>query len=254
MLEFCYGIAIPPTITPTPLTHTRVRVIVFNATFNHISVISWTGGSRSTRRKLPVASHCYRLSHNVVSSTPSHKSDISRHISLFIYTEVIAQNICVNMQQECNDYIIMSFQAHAPQILLNYIHISYPWQLLQKYYNSSSKVHSYLLSEILLITIFINNKNCYFCTTFWREYQIFLSIGRWHWTYEWKVFNILSGSKSWSYGSWVYSYLCNQCILPLRLWVRAMPMARYTRYNIEQYMLKFVIVRLTSIKLQEKNS
>ena len=25
---------------------------------------------------------------------------------------------------------------------------------------------------------------------------------------------------SWSYGSWIYSYLCNQCLLPLTLWVR----------------------------------
>ena len=25
---------------------------------------------------------------------------------------------------------------------------------------------------------------------------------------------------SWSYGSWIYSYLCNQCLSPLELWVR----------------------------------
>ena len=24
----------------------------------------------------------------------------------------------------------------------------------------------------------------------------------------------------WSYGSWIYSYLCNQCLSPLMLWVR----------------------------------
>ena len=27
-------------------------------------------------------------------------------------------------------------------------------------------------------------------------------------------------SWSWSYGSWNYSYLCNQCLSPLMLWVR----------------------------------
>jgi hypothetical protein len=37
---------------------------------------------------------------------------------------------------------------------------------------------------------------------------------------------------SWSYGSWIYSYLCNQCLLPLTLWVRIPLMARCTRYNI----------------------
>ena len=27
-------------------------------------------------------------------------------------------------------------------------------------------------------------------------------------------------SRPWSYGSWIYNYLCNQCLSPLRLWVR----------------------------------
>jgi hypothetical protein len=25
---------------------------------------------------------------------------------------------------------------------------------------------------------------------------------------------------SWSYGSWIYNYICNQCLSPLKLWVR----------------------------------
>jgi hypothetical protein len=36
-------------------------------------------------------------------------------------------------------------------------------------------------------------------------------------------------SRSWSYGSWVYNYLCNQCLSPLKLWVRTPFMARCTR-------------------------
>ena len=39
-------------------------------------------------------------------------------------------------------------------------------------------------------------------------------------------------SWSWSYGSWIYNYLCNQCISPLTLWVRIPLMARCTRYNV----------------------
>ena len=27
-------------------------------------------------------------------------------------------------------------------------------------------------------------------------------------------------SWSWSYGSWIYNYLCNQCLSPLTLWVQ----------------------------------
>jgi len=39
-------------------------------------------------------------------------------------------------------------------------------------------------------------------------------------------------SWSWLYGSWIYSYLCHQCLLPLTLWVQILLMARCTRYNI----------------------
>jgi hypothetical protein len=31
----------------------------------------------------------------------------------------------------------------------------------------------------------------------------------------------------WSYGFWIYNYLCNQCLSPLMLWVRTPFMARW---------------------------
>jgi hypothetical protein len=34
------------------------------------------------------------------------------------------------------------------------------------------------------------------------------------------VFIVTRPSWSWSYGSWIYNYLCNRCLLPLTLWVR----------------------------------
>jgi hypothetical protein len=34
------------------------------------------------------------------------------------------------------------------------------------------------------------------------------------------TFLIRGPSWSWSYGSWIYNYLCNQCLSPLTLWVR----------------------------------
>jgi hypothetical protein len=37
---------------------------------------------------------------------------------------------------------------------------------------------------------------------------------------------------SCSYDSWIYNYLCNQCLSPLTLWIRIPLMARCTRYNI----------------------
>ena len=30
---------------------------------------------------------------------------------------------------------------------------------------------------------------------------------------------IVHQGPSWSYGSWIYNYLCNQCLSPLKLWV-----------------------------------
>ena len=58
----------------------RVRVkMVFNVTFNNISIILWrlvllleeTGVPGEKHRH--VASHCQALSHNVLSSTPRHE-------------------------------------------------------------------------------------------------------------------------------------------------------------------------------------
>jgi hypothetical protein len=39
-------------------------------------------------------------------------------------------------------------------------------------------------------------------------------------------------SLPWSYGCWIYNYLCNQCLWPLKLWVRIPFMSKCTRYNI----------------------
>ena len=39
-------------------------------------------------------------------------------------------------------------------------------------------------------------------------------------------------SWSWLYGSWIFNYLCNQCLSPLKLWVWSLFMARFTRCNI----------------------
>jgi hypothetical protein len=39
-------------------------------------------------------------------------------------------------------------------------------------------------------------------------------------------------TSTWSHGSWIYKYLCNQCLSPIKLWVQIPLMARCTRYNI----------------------
>jgi hypothetical protein len=52
--------------------------------------------------------------------------------------------------------------------------------------------------------------------------------------------------QSWSrsYGSLIYNYPCNQCLSPLKLWVRTPCMARCTRYNIMWYSLSVTCDRL----------
>ena len=64
-----------------------VSVMVFNATFNNISAISWqsglleeTGGPRENQR--PVEAHCQTLSHEVnltMSEFRSHNFSSDRH-------------------------------------------------------------------------------------------------------------------------------------------------------------------------------
>ena len=49
-----------------------VTVMVFNTTFNNISVISWQSGFFGGGNHRPVASHCQTLSHNIIWITPCH--------------------------------------------------------------------------------------------------------------------------------------------------------------------------------------
>ena len=49
-------------------------------------------------------------------------------------------------------------------------------------------------------------------------------------------------SWSWSYNSWIYNYLCNKCLLPLKLGGR-LPC---TRYNIMRYSLSVTVVSLNT--------
>ena len=60
-----------------------------------------------------------------------------------------------------------------------------------------------------------------------------------HWCIVYTPFILKRGlSWSWSYGSWIYNYLCYQCLSPLKLWVRNPFMARCTtRCNVMWYSL-----------------
>jgi len=61
----------------------RGMVMVFNATFNIISVISWR--SVPGKNHWPAASHWQTLSHIVTSSTPHHERDSNAQQFLEIF-------------------------------------------------------------------------------------------------------------------------------------------------------------------------
>ena len=52
------------------------------------------------------------------------------------------------------------------------------------------------------------------------------------WDHGNSYWNSLLKGQPWSYGSWIYNYLCNQCLSPTKVWIRIPLMARCTRYNI----------------------
>ena len=56
----------------------EVMVMVFNATFNNISVISWRSVLLMEETGVPEENHRQTLSHNVVLSTP-HLSEVRTH-------------------------------------------------------------------------------------------------------------------------------------------------------------------------------
>jgi hypothetical protein len=72
-----------------------VWLMVFNATFNNMSVISWQSVSLVKETGVPgenhwpVASHWQSLSHNVVSSTPRYERDSNPQLRWWYY--LIAQ-------------------------------------------------------------------------------------------------------------------------------------------------------------------
>lgn len=42
---------------------------------------------------------------------------------------------------------------------------------------------------------------------------------------------LLGSSLSWSHGSWIFNYMCNQCLSSLMMWARSAFIARYSRCN-----------------------
>ena len=91
-------------------TYIRVRVMVFNATFNNISVISWRSVSLLEETGVPwennrrATSHWQTSSHNVVSSAP--------HLRRMI---MVIGNDCISSNKTC--FRSISYAYHMCQVL-----------------------------------------------------------------------------------------------------------------------------------------
>ena len=133
--------------------------MVFNATFNNISVISWrsvllveeTGGPGENHR--PGASHCQTLSHNVVSSTPymivlrKHNVSSTMYFNHFINAIVKLGNNCFK-----NYPIKMLHQYDSFPLFLR--------QFFKIYYNDFLRFTSYVtLLPIINDNIFRTNSS-----------------------------------------------------------------------------------------------
>jgi hypothetical protein len=82
---------------------------------------------------------------------------------------------------------------------------------------------------ILLWKVMVNNSTNISKTS--TNFSTYKDIWRWksnrHEYCELEHFN-MGASWPWSYGSWIYNYLCNQCLSPLMLWIRISIRARCT--------------------------
>jgi hypothetical protein len=57
------------------------------------------------------------------------------------------------------------------------------------------------------------------------------------------IFLITHKGPSWLYGSWIYNYLCSQCLLPLTLWVQ-IPL----RWGVLDTTLHYVITFVSDLR------
>ena len=99
---------------------------------------------------------------------------------------------------------------------------TFSWIFFIHVYNRVFKTSLMLITQE---TVMVNKSNYYFNHTNW----------------------IYNGGQSWLwlYGSWIYNYLCNQCLSPLT-WVWILLMVTYTRYNdITEILLKVALNTIT---------
>jgi hypothetical protein len=108
-------------------------------------------------------------------------------------------------------------------ILVNKLFVSHCNSEMYQLYILSKKVKNHIFTEI--------HNPCY-RVNFFLDY-IWTIIRYNTLKYPFLSYFKSGPSWSWSYGSWIYNYRCNQCLSPVTLWVLIPLKAKCTwRYNI----------------------
>ena len=112
----------------------RVRVMVFNATFNNISIISWVAVSFICEEN-----HWQTLSHNVVSSTTRYEQDSSSQLVVVIGTDCTGSCKSNYQTMTTTTDIYINFNIHCTCI---YRHEGHDVQ-----YNFLKEIHGPIWAE-----------------------------------------------------------------------------------------------------------
>jgi hypothetical protein len=135
-------------------------------------------------------------------------------------------------------YSIFCIWAYLMKIILSFVFERTWWRLLQKSV-LYTKLDVYIFISNLQYNVYLF---VYGVSTIFQLYRG----GQFYWwghillIHGWLHVNIfimqfiifLGPSWSWLYSSWIYNYLCNQSLSPIKLRVRTPFMARCNLYNI----------------------
>ena len=139
-----------------------------------------------------------------------------------------------------HDYVVIHFhnrmwsfwveQICAGLLLLVYICIAVDDQIIKTGTGIILSRHMTLISNDkcnILLCVF---NDLWFCWYWWNCSSSLFKLS-YHDKWNNSFLSIWGLSWSWSYCRWIYNYLCNQCLSPLKLCVRIQLMARCTRCN-----------------------
>ena len=134
--------------------HNGVRVMVFDATFNNISVISCsillveeTGGPRENNKS--VASHWQTWLYNVVSSTPRNEWDSNfEHISLIVLLWFLTNSVLYLCMKSCIQIHFVNYKKKNQQIFVEKKNSTKILMFQPSNHNLQSLLHSILSSSI----------------------------------------------------------------------------------------------------------